>query len=244
MRPSWPLSVLIPSFLLITLAAAILITLILQSNWVGLGAISTAGAVLWAIYHQWFTTYLNRPRLEIMPYKQEPPFFRSAAEIFQGTDRVSGIGYYINIHVENTGRTIARNCQSLVTAIGRFEKNVWRKEKSWFAWNLRWSFQPDAEKVDVAPNRPYAISLGRISTREPDTFLLSVLSPTTGQKFFFQPGRYCFEVSIIADETDPVKKYFHVYWDGGCNEDFEEVKEKTRVFSENHPPWPHDSFTP
>ena len=240
MRSSWPSTILIPSFLIITLAIAIIITLILQSNWVGLGALGTTGAVLWAIYHQLFTKYIERPRLELMPYKQEPPYFRSAAEIIQGTDRVGGIGYYINIHLENSGKTIARDCQALVTAIGRFEKNAWRKEKNWFVWNLRWSFQPDAEKADLVPNRPYAVSLGKVSTLEPDTFFLSVLSPTTGQKFFFQPGRYCFEVRVIANETHPVTKYFHVYWDGGCDEDFEEVKERTRVFSEDHPPWPPD----
>ena len=79
-----------------------------QSIWIVLTAIGTIIAVIWAIFHQGILTHLRRPILEIMSFKQEPPYFRQADEYDRKTRKKMGVGYYINIPLKNRGKTIAK----------------------------------------------------------------------------------------------------------------------------------------
>jgi len=217
-----------------------------QSIWPVLTAIGTIGVVLWAIFQQGILTWWQRPKLQIMPSEWKPPYFRSAPEVNRNTGESVGLGYYVTITLKNMGETIAKNCQPLLTAMGRINADKWQKEENWLPLSLRWTLdelsertagKPTAER-DLVPHRPYQFSLGHVSTADPDNFTLAVIIRPTGQQTVFPPGEYCFEINVFAERIRPISKYFFLQWDGGCTDHPEEVKKNLRVFAKDHPPWP------
>ena len=200
-------------------------------------AIGTLSAVIWAIYHQEIKTWLQRPRLEFMPFEQEPPFFRDAPEIDQDTGQVAGIGYYINVPIRNIGKTTIKDCEPVVTAMGSPAQGNWQKKKNWLPKPLIWTFRPNEHRI-LPPRRPIAFALGKISTLHPNKFILRVIYPTTGQPSAFDPGEYCFEVTIFSEQAEPAIKYFYIKWNGGCSSDFDSVRTSAiKISAKDYPPW-------
>ena len=245
MNSSWtPLTIsLAAANLVLALAAAVI--LIIQANWVGLLAISTLGAVLWAVYHQGLLSWLERPRLQIRPFELTPPFFQKAPEFHPTTSQRVGSAFFVNILLENTGETLAKSCQPVVTAMGKFDAGKWKKQENWIPLGLEWVLdelsQQNAGKLngerDLIPHKPYLFHLGCLSTTDPHAFRLLVAFTPSAQETRFVRGQYCFEITVFAEKAKPYTKYFHIKWVGECTDNFEEVKTKIRVFTENDPPW-------
>ena len=207
-----------------------------QSIWIVLTAIGTVGAVVWAIFHQEILTRLRQPILEIRPFEQEPPYFRQTDEFHPGTSKKVGVGYYINIPIRNRGKTLAKNCQAFIITMGHIDAGKWQQDKNWLPKGLWWTFEGPGEK-NLVPDKPDQFSLGSLSIKQPDKFFLSTTFLTTGQPFDFDPGKYCFELKVFAENARSISKFFHVEWDGGCTDNFEEVKTRIRIFATDDPPW-------
>ena len=56
------------------------------------------------------------------------------------------------------------------------------------------------------------------------------------QNHKFEPGLYCFEVTVNGEDVDPPLNYFKVRWDGGCTEGLIEVKERFFVSMHDEAP--------
>lgn len=198
-------------------------------------AAGTVGAVVTAvgaIYYREIKIIGDRPILEMGEPGFKPPFYRRAPEIIQ--TEVVGIGYYINILLKNTGKRTAKNCQPILTMLWKFIQGNWQKEENWISVALLWGageheiyeygIRKPREERNLIPNRPYYLSLGRITTQDPKTFELMQVIILTAQNNKFEPGEYCFEVTVNGEDIDPPVKYFKVRWDGGCTEDLNEVE--------------------
>ena len=245
MNLSWtPLAIALAAANLV-LALAVIVILIIQANWVGLAAIATLGAVIWAVYHQGILLWLERPRLQIMPFELEPPLFRKASEFHPTTSQRVGSGFYVNVELRNTGETLAKSCQPVVTAMGKFDAGKWQKQENWIPLSLEWILDElsrqaagkPTEERDLIPHKPYHFNLGCVSTTDPHAFRLLVTINPSAQQTRFLRGQYCFEIKVFAEKVKPCTKYFHVKWVGECTDNLEEVKTKIRVFTENDPPW-------
>ena len=97
------------------------------------GVLATFLAVLVALFKEDVTFYVLRwrhPKLCIGPFDKKPPLSRRA-EVFNDQGAKVGFGCYINIPLTNTGRTLARRCQPVVTACWtRSEKDGWRLDEN------------------------------------------------------------------------------------------------------------------
>ena len=229
----------------VVLALAVAFILIIQSNWIGLAAIGTFSAVLWAVYHQGILTWLERPNLQIMPFELTPPLFQKAPEFHPTTSQRVGSVFFVNVLLENIGETLAKSCQPVVMAVGRYDAGKWQKQKNWIPLGLEWVLDElsrpatgkPTEERDLVPQKPYHFNLGCLSTTDPHAFRLLVTVAPSAQETRFLRGQYCFEVKAFAEKAKPVTKYFHVKWLGECTDSFEDVKTKIRVFADDQPPW-------
>lgn len=220
-----------------------------QSTWIVLTAVGTIGAVVWAVWHQGILTLINRPILEIEPPDYSRQYLRHARIISSGKEDLEGHDEqrcYLDIQIKNKGRTIARNCQPLLTAMGAVDDSGrWQKQDNWAPIGLDWILdeaarqatgQPTEEK-DIVRERPYVFSLGYMSTKEPHYFRFSTYLIPTGQPDKVCPYKNCFEVTVFAENAKPVKKYFHLRYDNGWFRDIEKIKQAMRVFTADYPPW-------
>ncbi len=96
--------------------------------------------------------------------------------------------------------------------------------------------QPTEER-DLTPHRPYFFNFGIIRTDLPLSFLLNPITMPGDQDIDYSPGEFCFELTVFAERAEPARKYFHIQWDGGCTDNFEEVKTRIRIFARDDPPW-------
>jgi hypothetical protein len=238
---------------LIPVLAIIVVLLISYSyeNWenplIAAGTVGAAVAAIWAIiYIEIFKPYFDHPILIIKEPGFKPPFYRRAPEKDRVTGQQVAIGYYINILLINTGKRTAKNCQPILTAMWKLNQGNWQKEENWISVALRWGAGEDEyyeygilkqrEERNLIPNRPYYLSLGRVSTKKPGIFELMQVIILNAQDYEFGPGEYCFEVTVNGEDIDPPVKYFKVRWDGECTGNLNEVKERFFVTVHDNPP--------
>lgn len=233
--------------------AALIIVFFLSYYWEKLGnplrAAGTVGAVVaavWLIFYRDLKTFHERPQIEMREPGFEPKYYRQAPEINEQTGQIVGIGYYINILLLNTGKRTAKNCQPILTKMWKFINGKWQQENNWISVALLWGagehqifeygIRKPREERNIIPNRPYYLSLGRITTKDPKTFEIMQVVILTAQNHKFEPGEYCFEVTVNGEDIDPTVKYFKVRWDGGCTEDLNEVEKRFSVSMHNTSP--------
>lgn len=84
------------------------------------GTVGSAVSAIWAvIYLEIIKPYFNRPILEIKEPGFENLFYRQAPEVNEQTGQQVGMGYYINLLLINKGNRTAKNCQPLLTSMGK-----------------------------------------------------------------------------------------------------------------------------
>ena len=71
---------------------------------------------------------------------------------------------------------------------------------------------------------------------KPNLFILRTIVMPAGQKKEYDPGEYCFELTLSAEKAKIVKKYIHIQWEGGCTEEYRTVRENIRVYMLSRPP--------
>jgi hypothetical protein len=208
-------------------------------------AVGTIGAVVWAIFHQYILERLQRPYLEVGFFEPESPHLRKTP-VYQGGKRVPDVTLYpLSIRLTNTGKSLAKNAQPQITAMGRNVGGTWKIQTNWIPAPIRWGLdeptllatgRPTEEK-HLIPDRPYFFNFGVLRTDRSDHFLLNPIAMPGGQATEYSTGEFCFELTVFAERVDPIRKYFHIHWDGGCSEDFEEVKRRVRIDVRDNPPW-------
>jgi len=210
------------------------------------GTVGAAIAAIWAIiYIEILRPNFDRPKLKIGEPGFKPSFYRQAPEKNRAGQQV-GIGYYINILLKNTGKRTAKNCQPILTAMWKLDQGNWQKAENWISVGLRWGAGEDQyyeygilktrEERNLIPHRPYYVSLGRISTQDPKTFELLQVIILNAQDNRFEPGEYCFEITVNGEDIDPPMKYFKVIWRGECTQNLEEVEQRFFVSMQDNPP--------
>lgn len=225
--------------------------------WSALTAIGTVGAVVWAIYHQTISERFRKPKLKIEPYEEDPPYLRPVPT---GTHEKPVKSYILTFKLLNAGESVAEKAQPLLTRVWSFESGEWEPQPGWVPVPLRWVFDEIAqqsthleiptekgfakfqstgkptEEKDLIQHRPYLFSLGELSTRHPETFLILGVIFSRSQRDSYGTGLHCFEITAFAHKVDPVSKYVKLKWDGGCTDDFEEVKKKVEIQLSDIPP--------
>ena len=245
MKSSWKNWAIKIATAVVVLALAIFVILILKFNWVAIAALSTTAAVIWAVFHQGILAWLDRPRLEISLFESESPYLRQVTGRDPKTGKPVCVIYPLSIQLKNTGKTLAKNTQPLVTGMGCIIDAKWQTQDNWISAPIHWGLdvpsevgaEKPTEERDLVPHRPYVFNFGTMRTDYPDLFILNTIIMPGNQKRDYPPGEFCFELTVFAEGADPVKKYFHIEWDGGCTDKFDEVKEKIRIYLKDHPPW-------
>jgi hypothetical protein len=189
--------------------------------------------------------YCERPILRLGPFKAEPPLFRVADELGQGGQPL-GFAFYVNLPLTNVGRTLARRCQPLLTAVAQLEDGNWKRDANWVPIPLRWILdEPNlrtqgrfTEERDLVPNRPYLFDLCRISDRSSVLMLLPVIRPT-GQNLDLFGGEYCFEVTAFSENAEPVVGWYGAKWNGHAvpNRTLTAGWEALSIVELTAPPW-------
>ena len=202
MRLSTP-SAIILATLLGTIVIVIGAKFIGQSIWNALAAVGTIAAVVWAVYHQGILTWFQRPKLEISLYELDPPHLRPVPTTISDKKVNS---YILTLQLINTGKTIAKSAQPLITSVGSIKNAKWRTQNNWIPVPLRWVFDElsqhskgkPTEERDLIPHRPYLFNLGQLSMAHPETFLLLYSIISKSQTESYERGEHCFELTAFA----------------------------------------------
>lgn len=214
-----------------------------DTNWIALAAIGTVLASTWAIFRQGILAWLNKPILNIVGFfEPEPPHLRKVPFYLNG--KPLDITYQLSIEIKNTGQATAKNAALHVSEMRRVEDGKWNIQNNWIAAPIKWALDIAAdigrelptEERNLVSRRPYISNFGMLRTSKPDLFILRTIIMPAGQKEEYEPGEYCFQLTLSAEGAKPVKKYFHIRWRGGCTEDLKEVKEKIRIYMPRRPP--------
>jgi len=196
-------------------------------NWAAFGALASLFVVIWAVSQIYIIKWIDRPILRIKDYENGPPFFRPAPEIDKETRQVISIGYYVNLQIINEGKTVAKNAEPYLSSFWEFRNGDYHRDKNWIPVRLRWIFDQPQESENLMPWKPYRFNLLNLSTSHPDEFRLLLIFLPTGQLSSFRTGRYCFEVTVFAEDTKPLSRYYFVdFLSGGISEDFASVRNK------------------
>lgn len=201
-------------------------------------AVGTVGAVILALYLQIYLVRSRRPILELSPYELKPPHLRRVLGRDSQTGEKVCILYPLSIRLKNKGKTLAKRAQPLVTGLIRKIDGKWEHEDPWIPVPIRWGLDEYAElstgrpteERDLVPERSYIFNLGVLRTDISDHFRLNETVIPGNQPNAYPPGEFCIEVTAYAEDAEPITKYFHIIWGGGCTEDFNEVREKIRIF--------------
>ena len=140
--------------------------------WRALGSIGTLLAVVIALS--------NLP--QVLWERRQRPIVRIGAPSYGhlrwGHESGGGIGFIsIEIQVKNTGKSVARSFQTLLTAVEEEKSGKWDKLPYWVPINLDWMLdeyermahgKPTRER-DLVPNKPYIFNLGRVVKTAPIT---------------------------------------------------------------------------
>ena len=199
--------------------------------WVPIVSGGLAGAFINVVYH--VVHSLNhrrkRPKISLLKYEQEAPFFRLTPEEGGAT------AYYVNVGVRNKGHRTAHRSQPVVTAYGkRADGGTWEREKNWVPVGLRWALDelerqpsglPRAER-DLIPEPKgktrkhagtparYRFNLVKISNAHPGSFHLLVLIAPYAQPSTFGPGKYCFQITHYCEEGEWDQRWYQVSFTG------------------------------
>ena len=195
--------------------------------WRALAAIGTISAVIVALFYPSLHEWYQRPVLKVHSPKYSNEYIRWG-------QRVGGGEFfcYIDIEVQNKGKTVAHNCQPFLTAVAEKKQNQWQMEPNWVPIGLKWilgqsyigPYPRATEEKNLVPNRPYIFSLGSVKGGRANIVELAYYLSPTGQRDKFPPGEYCFEITIFAANAKMIKKYFYINWKGGFSPDVNEFK--------------------
>lgn len=199
----------------------------------------------------------RRPKLRIGPYSQAPPLFRQAEEfetvqmldtqagssLIQQVRRSAGLGFYVNIPLTNDGVTLAKQCQPMLTAMATFQNDTWVREKNWIPLALLWALDElgprPTEERNLVSRRPYIFNLGKVSTRDPERFVLLPLLRPSAQSCEFGRGSYCFEVTVYSENAETVQAWYVVKWHGGISHQptIDELRGRLEISEVQSSPW-------
>jgi hypothetical protein len=130
-----------------------------------------------------------------------------------------GEAFYINCEIVNEGKSMALNCQPVVSGYAILSPDGrWKRQDDWIHLGLVWALdelnalrgEPTMERA-LVPQRPYQFDLGKISTYLPKAlFALRTLLMPNAQACVFESGDHCFEVTVYAENAEPVKAWYTV----------------------------------
>ncbi|MEW6659297.1 MAG: hypothetical protein AB1424_11610 [Thermodesulfobacteriota bacterium] len=193
-------------------------------------AIGTISAVIWALYHQEIKHYLDRPNLQIENINLDYPYFRPVEH------SLFDIDYYINIPLINNGKRTATNCTPILYSIYENKSDdKWEKIQNWIPLPLQWAaderefedviIEGETQTVkrkiaraerNIVPNRPYFFNLGMFDVGKSIVnlcqFVLLTFPQLKAQTNSYSEGHFCYQVKIIAEEIEPLIKYFYLKW--------------------------------
>lgn len=238
--------------ILIVLGLVTCVVYVDQSYWPAIAAIGTVGVVIWAIFSETILRRWRRPILKISTFGLEPTHLRQVPLRHVGGGLAHISGYPLSIQLVNTGETLAKSAQPLVTGMGRFEDGKWQIHDNWIPAPIRWALDISAEigageptqEKDLIPHRPYVFNFGILRTDHPNSFFLNPITMPGNQPVNYSPGEFCFELKVFAEGTEPARKYVHVQWEGGCSVNFNKVKKRITICLLDNPPWPKKEKKP
>ncbi len=212
-----------------------------NKNWQAIGALASTFVIFWVVFQQLILRWLARPILDIPDYKHEPPFFRQAPGTYDNGTKIAKGCYWANLLLINQGETVANNVQPQLSAIWEYRNGEWHKEPNWLSVGLKWIFDEQNEKPtedkNLVPHRLYRFNLLTVSTLHPDIFRLLIIFPTTGQRWEFPIGKYCFEVTVSGERIKPIMRYYWVdFREDSINDDYNSVKNKIIIEVHKSPP--------
>lgn len=208
--------------------------------WRALAAIGTISAVVVALFYPSLSEWYQRPILEMHSPKYSNEYIRWGQQVGGGN-----FFCYVDIEVQNKGKTVADKCQPFLTAVAEKKQDQWQIEPNWVPIGLKWilghsymgSNRRATEEKNLVPNRPYIFSLGSVREGRDTTFALAYYLCPTGQRDKFIPGEYCFEITVFAANTKMVKKYYYISWRGGFSSDAKDFKKHLVIDVSNQSPF-------
>ena len=214
-------------------------------NQTAVAALGSIFVLLWAVFQQAFIKWLNRPKLRIMKYEHGGTFFRQAPEVNLYSKEIEVQGFYVNLILINEGKTVAYNAQPHLSAFWEFREGSWRQKDNWLPVGLLWAFdepgrspaQKAIEEKNLVPSRPYRFNLLKLSTGHRNSFRLLLIWYPMGQPSEFAIGKYCFEVTVSAEGSKPIKRYYIVdFHEASITGDYNSARKKIQIHDQNKAP--------
>jgi len=226
------------------------------ADWVQFGGVLFLGfaAIAVAIFGPYagdaFKRRLLAPRLQIK-YKNEPPYSHQTKLAFQRVENFPEEfpTYYFRFTIENHGKSLARSCEVLLEEVWTAnEQGKYQRVKEFWTTNL--TLQGNLY-MDINPGRPPVyVAIGHISSPEcqkkreqpysihTDRFdyYRFIFDFPEGQRLFANidsrpRGKHLFEVVIVGENFEPIKRYFVLSWSGNWTEDDQQMLQNEAIIT-------------
>lgn len=223
------------------------IELIIQAS-IAVGTILTA---VIAVYGDQIRRRLFKPKIQIA-VGQESPFIAVSRLASRGRT-VSSTPYMvvkIKIKVVNTGSSSAPSFKGLIEAIWSKRSandNTFFKLKDLSPSPLPWN--SSHKEFSLTPKIPSYLEIARIEKREIlsanvseneapalEYGLLIPIEENKGEYIYVGKGTFIIPITIYADNIDPIKKFFQVFWNGTNPDSIEASNFYIKMLQENDVP--------
>lgn len=213
----------------------------LEIVFAGMTAIGTLGASVLALFGPRIRTWLIRPVLTFRVDPKVSPLVEQLARDDLNTSAGKNSYYEIRVEVANTGKDAARNCRARVNAIYKQKSgtNDFFAARQFVPRYLYWAKKDtkSEESLDILPNLPEYVVIGRLKEQETPTTGAESPSGTSTSAFGLEmavepegaKGRFCFlgagrvvlPFLLYADNLRSYEqKYVEVFWNGESATDF------------------------
>jgi hypothetical protein len=179
--------------------------------WTAVAALGTLLAVGYAIYHQEIKSWFNRPIIDLNWFEPNSlHLVRQMGASFETTGPKEYDGMFITLKLTNKGKQTASDAEAQLTNVAKkIEPDTWKIEKDWIPIPLQWVLGQTPQR-DLIPERPYLINLASFSVARNGQLLITYTMSPKSQRETFEPGEYCFEVSVFTIGAPTLKRYIYV----------------------------------
>ncbi|PQP34584.1 hypothetical protein C6A37_07040 [Desulfobacteraceae bacterium SEEP-SAG9] len=220
----------------------------LPDRWAALSALGTISVIIWAVYRESILAFFKCPVLELSLFESKPPHIIKIPEINRETKKMDATGYYVTLKLLNTGRSVAKDAQAMITGRAYFQHaDGWQIQPGWMPLPINWvldewtrmSGKGPTEERDLIPERAYLFhAVGVSSVQSNQLLIYPTLSPNS-QVPKYVTGEHCFEITVFAIGAKTIKKYVYVNFKKDENDNHLEIPKRLKVSLLDDWPFPH-----
>jgi hypothetical protein len=130
--------------------------------------------------------------------------------------------YYVNVGVRNRGRSVAKRCRAVITAIEELKQDRWIKESNWLPLDLTWGlYDPTVSERDLIPEPAwkvwkwgaptvYVFNLAYIVDDGTDQLRLAAIRRPSAQRTCLPPGIYRVQIIVYSANGEWTGRWYEL----------------------------------